>query len=504
MPSVLEAVCISKRYPGTVALDKVDLRLGAGEIHALLGRNGSGKSTLIKILAGVEKAEPGGSIQICATSATTESWSSRDARAAGIRVVHQDPAVFANMTITDNLAAGHGFTTGWGHRIRRTAWHSHVQQVLDRFAIDASPKELVSRLRPATQTMVAIARALQDQCDGTSSLLILDEPTAALPLGEVDLLFSALRRYSENGQSILFVSHRLSEALDLCSRVSVLRDGRNVVSMSASGLDEDDLAEMLVGHRLAQRARHIDVKVRHQELLSVTGLTAGPLDSLDMTLGAGEILGVAGLLGSGRTTLLRALFGDMKDAEACICLEGKNVSIDSPAAAIAHNFALVPEDRAGDALFASLDLNANLSAAVVKQYWLVGRLHTGRQRRDSHGLFRDFNIKALSTRQWPRALSGGNQQKVVVARWLRREPRVLLLDNPSQGVDVGARADIHELIRVAANRGAAVVVVSDDFDELALLCNRVTVLKSGKLVGAITGPGLSGDRIAHEVYGQRV
>ena len=482
-----------------MALDNVHVTVAGGEIHALLGGNGSGKSTLIKVLAGVEKAESGGTITLGGAASTTESWTPRAARTAGIRVVHQDPAVFASMTVADNMAAGRGFSTGFGYRIRRREWHRHTANVLARFAIDADPGDAMSRLRPSTQTMVAIARALQDQDESGASVLILDEPTAALPVGEVERLFSALRGYAAAGQSILFVSHRLPEVLDLCGSVTVLRDGVNVASTRTAGLDEHDLAEMVVGRRLAAVSHQRDGQ-RGEPLLTVQGLSTGPLSQLDLSVRAGEVLGVAGLLGSGRTTLLRTLFGDVRHTEGSISLAGRPMRLRSPADAIEQGVALVPEDRAGDALFASLDLDANLSATVVDRYWRAGYLRSRRQRRDSRALFDTFGIKAHDVRQNPGSLSGGNQQKVVVARWMRTQPRLLLLDNPSQGVDVGARADIHALIREAAGGGTAAVVVSDDFDELAMLCDRVVVLKNGRFTDQLSGGELTGDGIARAVY----
>ena len=500
---VLELLAITKRYGRTLALDSVDLAVSRQEIHALLGGNGSGKSTLIKILAGVEKAESGGQIRVGTTASAADAWSPRAAQSAGIRVVHQDPGMFGDMSVADNLAAGHGYVTGIGYRVKQSQWHEHARRVLARLDIDATPATVVSRLRPSTRTMIAIGRALQDLGDESESgLLILDEPTAALPRGEVDLLFSALRRRAASGQSILFVSHRLPEVLSLCSAVTVLRDGVKVASRPTAGLDELDLGALVAGRKLANVAHQSEPALKQQNsMVRLQAVTLGPIRGLDLDLPAGKVLGIAGLLGSGRTTLLRLIFGDLAPESGTIAIDGEVVSFHCPGAAVAKSVALVPEDRAKDALFGSLTLDQNIAAAVVRRYWQRGVLRDRRQLRDSGTLLGKFKIKAADPGQSPMALSGGNQQKVVLARWLRTKPKVLLLDNPTQGVDVGAREEIHGFIRAAAEEGAAVLIVSDDYDELARVSNNVAVLREGKLTTHLRGSDLTADRIARVIYG---
>jgi len=501
--SVLDVSGITKHYGRTLALNRVDLTVSRQEIHALLGGNGSGKSTLIKILAGVEQADSGGHISVGAISSAAQSWSPRAAHSAGIRVVHQDPAVFADMSVADNLAAGRGYLTGIGFRVKRSQWHEHARRVLARLDIDATPTTLVSRLRPSTRTMIAISRALQDlDDDSETGLLILDEPTAALPRGEVDLLFAALRRCTAAGQSILFVSHRLPEVLSLCSMVTVLRDGVTVASRPTAGLDELDLGELVAGRKLANVAQRSErISAQRPSAVQVRGLRHGPLRDLNLDLRVGEVLGVAGLLGSGRTTLLRLIFGDLQAEAGSLAIDGKPVMLRRPGEAVAKGVALVPEDRARDALFGSMTLDQNLAAVVVRRYWQGGILRDQRQREESKALLGTFKIKARDPGQPPTALSGGNQQKMVLARWLRTRPKVLLLDNPTQGVDVGAREEIHGLVRAAAEDGAAVLIVSDDYDELARVSDSVVVLRNGRFTSSLNGSELTADRIARAIYG---
>jgi ribose transport system ATP-binding protein len=501
--SVLDVSRITKRYGHTLALDGVDLTVSRQEIHALLGGNGSGKSTLIKILAGVENANSGGHIRIGAIASAADLWSPRAAHDAGIRVVHQDPGVFPDMSVADNLAAGHGYQTGFGFRVKRAQWHEHTWRVLSRLDIDATPTTVISRLRPSTRTMIAIGRALQDIDDAAGTgLLILDEPTAALPRGEVDLLFSALRRCAAAGQSIVFVSHRLQEVLNLCSMVTVLRDGVKIASRPTAGLDELDLGELVAGRKLADVVHRPErVLAQQASLVQMRGIRCGPLRELDLDLRVGEVLGVAGLLGSGRTTLLRLIFGDLSADAGTITMGGKLVMLRRPGEAVAKGVALVPEDRTRDALFGSMTLDQNVAAVVVRRYWRGGMLRERRQWQDSQNLLGMFKVKAANPGQPPTALSGGNQQKMVLARWLRTRPKVLLLDNPTQGVDVGAREDIHGFIRRAAEEGAAVLIVSDDYDELARVSDSVAVLRDGLIASHLYGAELTADRIARAIYG---
>lgn len=501
--AVLSVSGVTKRYGRTLALDRVDLDVFPQEIHALLGGNGSGKSTLIKILAGIEKADEGGHIKIGGFSLSANAWSVRAAHDAGIRVVHQDPGVFLDMSVADNLAAGHGYITGFAFRVRKSEWHAHVRRVLARLDVDAAPMTPLSRLRPAIRTMIAICRALQDVDGGSGAgLLILDEPTAALPRGEVDQLLTALRRCAAAGQSILFVSHRLPEVLNFCTTVTVLRDGVKIMSRPTAGLNELALGELVAGRKLANVVHRSEREIEERApVLQVRRLSFGPLSDLDMDLREGEVLGVAGLLGSGRTTLLRLLFGDLQPESGMLMLDGKTVNFRSPGDAVAMGVALVPEDRAKDALFGSLTLDQNLAAAVVRRYWHVGILRAGRQSAESRALLNKFKVKAPGLNHPPIALSGGNQQKMVLARWLRTKPKVLLLDNPTQGVDVGAREDIHGLIRDAAKDGSAALIVSDDYDELARVSDSVVVLREGKVSSRLFGSDLTADKVTRAVYG---
>jgi len=500
---VVEIRGVRKAFGPTLALNDVSFTLAPGSVHALLGGNGSGKSTLIKVLTGVEHADAG-ELAIGGGRHDLRRFSAAQAREAGIHVVHQRPTVFGDLSVAENLFIGRGFDTAaagripWGRARRRAA------EVLARFEIEAAPDRRLGDLSPSTQTMVAIARALQDQEGIHRGVLLLDEPTAVLPAAEVDLLFEALRRFSAAGQTIAYVTHRLEEVFALADRATLLRDGSVVDTVEPRSLTQDDLVELMVGRPIEQVARPTAAPTRGRVLLEARGVSAGGLRPIDLTLRAGEVVGVAGLTGSGRTTLLRCLFGMHPERRGTIAVAGEARRLGSPREAMAAGVAFVPEDRLGDAAFPELSVRENVSIAVLDRYWHRGLLRRRRERRDSRGLMGEFFIKAASTEAPLESLSGGNQQKVILARWLRRKPRVLLLDEPTQGVDVSARAEIYELIRAAVEGGAVALVVSGDFDELAMISDRVAVLRKGCLADEVSDQRLESEtlhRLAHAEAG---
>ncbi len=485
---------LSKTFPGTRALEDVSIEVRPGHIHALLGGNGSGKSTLIKVLAGIHRGDPGGEIRIGATTSPSDRTSPQWARAAGLHFVHQDPGVFPTMTVAENIAIGRGFATTRAGAIRWKALRRRTQRLLDRFQIQATPDVRVGLLRPADRTMVAIARALQDQEGGHEGVLVLDEPTASLPAAEVDVLLSAVRRYAAAGQTILLVTHRLAEVVAVADRVSVLRDGRHVGTVDAAGRTETDLVEMIVGRALERVFPRMPAVETADAVLEVVGLVAGPLRGVDLTLRTGEVLGVAGLVGSGRTELLKSVFGAYPIAAGEIQLGGRPVRFRTVDEAMDAGIGYVPEDRAESA-FPDMTVRENVSAAQVPLYWRGLRHRHGAEARDAVRSIVEHGVTASSDRQPFGTLSGGNQQKVVLARWLRRRPRVLLLDEPTQGVDVGARAEIWAAVRRAVERGTSVVVVTSDVEELSRVCDRVVVLAHGVVVGELSAPGIEPHRL---------
>jgi len=481
---VLRVSRLSKAFPGTQALEGVDLDVRRGEIHALVGGNGSGKSTLVKILAGVHKPDAG-TIEV----------------AADLHFVHQDPAVFLDLSVADNLAIGRGFETDATKRIRRRAVRRRTERILERFAIEARPETRLSALRPAARTMVAIARALQDQEGRRRGVLVLDEPTTSLTDSDVTLLLDALRRYAAAGQSMLFVSHQLDEVLGFAERVTVLRDGRKVTTTATADVDHAGLVELIAGRPLERMYPEAAGRPEDVAVLEVRGLTAAVPRDVALSVAAGEIVGLAGLVGSGADQIVECIFGARTPTSGTVLVNGKALPPGRPKAALARDVYYLPGQRER-ALFPDLSVGENLSAAEVRRYWGYLGMRKARERRDARATIDRFGIGAASESQPVQLLSGGNQQKVVVARWLRRRPRVLLLEEPTRGVDVNARAAIYRLIRAAADDGAAVLLVTLDFDELAGLCDRVLVVDEGRIVAERHGPDIDPQVLTELAYGQ--
>lgn len=486
---------VSKTFAGTRALDDVDIDVRPGEIHALCGGNGSGKSTLIKILSGVYHADPGGSIHVGANVVAADEITSADAARLRICTVHQDLAVFPDLSVAENLAIGAGFETGLGGRIRWGRQRRQAAGLIDRFAIPATPRARLASLTVAARTQVAIARALRAAGDDHRGLLILDEPTAALPVKEVEQLLAGLKRLAAQGQSILYVSHRLDEVLELCDRVTVLRDGRRVATNDTADLDEQSLIELMLGRTVEHEMQYEHRRATGRPLLDLRHVAAGPLQDVSLTLHEGEVLGIAGLLGSGRSTLLRTVFGDVDRDAGEIDLSGRAVRFKRPIDAISQGVVMVPENRLQDAAFSDLTVDMNGALSVIGRYWRAGFLRSRRLREDGRGIIAAFGVKTPTGSVSLSALSGGNQQKVVMARWMRRNPRVLLLDEPTQGVDVGARADIYRLVHEATDSGSGAIVVASDFAELAHVADRVLVLRRGRLVAEVCGADITAHRL---------
>jgi len=489
---------LTKGYPGTVALDDVSMDVEKGTVHCLLGGNGSGKSTLIKVLAGVERGEPDGRLVVGTDSVSADRVTPAWARDNELHFVHQNPAVFPGLSVAENMAIGSGFPTFRTGTIRWRALRRHTRTVLERFEVNARPNTLMRDLRPADRTMVAIARALQHQTSATDGVLVLDEPTSPLPAHEVDLLLSALRRYAQAGQTILFVTHRLDEVVKVADRVTVLRDGRSVATLEREEVSEERLVELIVGRALDHAVTEIARASNEDLVLEVQGLSGGPIRGVDLTLGRGEILGIAGLLGSGRTELLKMLFGAYPVAHGTIKVDGRDVRFKSVDDAMDAGLAFVPEDR-WEGAFADLSVRENLSAADLSKYWKGLFLHHRAEARDAKQSIVDFSIKARSDTQSLATLSGGNQQKVLLARWLRRKPKLMLLDEPTQGVDVSARSEIYALIRKAVKAGTSVIVVTSDLEELGRVVDRALVLRDGQIAAEVRPPALTPARLTELV-----
>jgi ribose transport system ATP-binding protein len=444
-----------------------------------------------------------GTVEIDDTSYGLNEFSAAHARQHGLHFVHQEVTTFQDMTVAENMAIGRGFETtpvggiNW-RRVRR-----RVNEVLGRFGISATPDQRLGELGPASQTMVAIARALQDQEGVSEGILALDEPTAALAPEEADELLSALRRYASEGQAVLFISHRLDEVLEVADQITILRDGQRVATVSRNELTRDELVDLLAGGS-AEPLPHSAPDGRHQEgaVLEAEGLSGGRVRDANVRVAAGEIVGVTGPAGSGRSALLRILFGAQQRRAGAVRVNGKPYSAQEPADAIGAGLAYVPPDRR-DALIGDLSLAENLTVGVVGHYWRHGFLNYRAEAAAVVDTMRKFNIRAAGPDVPIKTLSGGNQQKAVLARCLTSKPppRLLLLDEPTQGVDVGARRELWRLVRSAAQAGTGVLVVGSDFEELKQLCDRIIVLLDGTVVAEFPVHEFTVDRLNRVLHG---
>jgi ABC-type sugar transport system ATPase subunit len=474
---VLEAVGLSKSFPGVLAVQDISIAIRPGEVHCLVGENGAGKSTMIKMMSG-EYAPDGGEMRM--QGQPVRFASPLDARRAGIAVIHQELQLVPEMSVAENIVLGRwplkaGLTD-------RGAARRVAQGVLPRVGLSVNPELPVARLSVGQQQQVEIARALAF----SARLLILDEPTASLSASEAARLAAIIRQMRADGLGILYVSHRLEEVFDLGDTVTVVRDGRHVATQPTSELDHATVVDMMVGGR-----KSLFVERDHRAgnvLLEVRGLSRrGAFQDVSFVVRQGEIVGFGGLVGAGRTEVARCIFGiDRADAGE-IRIDGVASRISSPRNAIARGIALVPEDRKGQGLVLPLSVGANLEMSVLGRLSTAGWLHPGAEHQLIHGFIERLRVRTPSARQPVEALSGGNQQKVVIARWLATKPRLMILDEPTRGVDVGAKAEIHRLIEQFVREGLGVLLISSDLPELLAMSDRVYVMRAGRLVAELAG-----------------
>jgi ABC-type sugar transport system ATPase subunit len=493
---LLRASGIVKHFPGVKALDDVNLEVRRGEVHALVGENGAGKSTLMHILAGVTSPDAGR-----IDFAGHQNIKIHDEHAAqrfGISIVFQERSLFGHLSVAENIFAGRQPTWGWGHVHRRRLW-SETRRLLDRVRLNVDPGMAVNRLSPAQQQMVEIAKALSLN----AQLLILDEPTAALTENETRILFEVIDQSAREGRGITYISHRLEEVFQIARRVTVLKDGKWQATLPIQQTSPDDLVTRMVGRELAhasypsQAARTSPrpvLEVRRLSDRSGSRLDRPFLKDVSFAVHPGEILAFAGLSGAGRTETALAVFGARQNVTSEIRFNGAAVRIRTPRDAVRLGIGYLSEDRKESGLFLEMSLAANIAVANLRRFgnWWLSKARI----RDTARQFRERLRIAAPAIDTPIVnLSGGNQQKALIARWLLLEPKVLIVDEPTRGVDVGVKGEVHSLLRELANRGAAIVVISSDLPEVLALADRVLVMREGRIAGELTGGEASEDAI---------
>jgi len=473
---------VSKSFGGVAALQGVNFEVLPGEVHALLGENGAGKSTLIKILSGVEDYDEG---LIELEGENVRFTSPAQSREAGVAVVYQDLSLVESLSVADNLLLGREPRTALGF-LRKRRILAEAKRFLDEQGVPLNPRTSVGSLPFALRQMTEICKALM----GKVRVLILDEPTSALSGGEERILFDAIRRVTSRGVGVVYVTHRLNEVFRIADRVTVFRDGRNAGRFVTANTDMRQLVSAIVGPGHALSAAE-DVgsastpAAASQEsrlVLSLANIQNDRLHGVDLELRSGEIHGLAGLVGSGRTEILETIFGIRPAKTGTIAVDGTVLGAHSPAQAITRGIALVPEDRHVQGLVLEHSIERNLTLPQLRRFSRLGWMQRGASAKQAEVALRRLAVKAPSSATLVKALSGGNQQKVVFAKWNTPQPRVLLLDEPTVGVDVGARGEIYSLVRDAATTGTGVLVVSSDLAELLLLCDRVSIVVDGRIV----------------------
>jgi ribose transport system ATP-binding protein len=483
--ALLVATGITKAFPGVQALRQVDFDLRAGEVHALVGENGAGKSTLTRILAGVESPDAG---RMILGGQAYEPRSRTDAEARGVRMVMQELNLVGNLTVAENI-----FIERLPNRlgfINYRKLNESARQAMAKVGLgDIDPSTPVKSLGVGRQQMVEIAAGLSRRC----RVLVLDEPTASLTDSEVELLFAQIRRLQAEGVGIIYISHRIEEVLSIADRVTVLRDGKIVGTQATKDLGPEAVIRMMVGRDLGQECL----------ALRVAGLTRGQrVRDVSFEAYRGEVLGVAGLMGSGRTETMRAIFGaDVPEAGA-VYLDGRSepVRIRKPSDAVRHGIALLTEDRKEQGLFLSLPVRANISITKLATLSRLGWIASSRERQMACEYADSLGIKCWSVEQLVGHLSGGNQQKVVIAKWLHRDCDILIFDEPTRGIDVGAKFEIYRMLSDLAAKGKAILFVSSDLKELLAICNRILVMSAGQVAGTFERDRWSEEAIVNAAF----
>lgn len=480
---------ISKAFPGVRALDQVDFSVNGGEVHALLGENGSGKSTLTKIIAGVFQPDAGSMV----FDGTPVRWSTpREAREAGIHVIYQELVTFREMTVAENIFIGHEPRNRAG-LINYPEMERRASDVLKRLGTRLEVRAQVKALSVADQQMIEIAKALV----GTIKLLILDEPTAVVAGREVQLLFERIKGLRSAGVAIVYISHRLEEIFEIADRVTVLKDGKVIGTLPVREVDRDGLVRMMVGRPLSDifPPRRIFGEgppvVLRTDQLSVGKHVKGA----SVSLRAGEIVGLAGMIGSGRTELAMGIFGGLSITGGCVKMGEESYTKTSPRESIARGIGLLTEDRKGEGLLLLLSIAANITAPNLNEVASFGFLNRVSEFKVALHEMKNYRIAAPNPATKVQSLSGGNQQKVLFGRWVRSCKKVLILDEPTRGVDVGAKVEIYGIIRSLAESGVAILMISSELPEIVGMCDRAVVMRDGEIRGELSGPDISEEPI---------
>ena len=479
MAKLLELKNISKTFPGVKALQSVSLDLEAGEVLGLCGENGAGKSTLMKILTGIYTADPGGEIWL--EGKRVDVTDVNHARAHGLSIIHQELNMVPDLTVAQNLFLGRAgsHTGGW---INDRKLNSEASELFERLGMNVDPKAQISTLSVARQQMVEIARALSYN----SRILVMDEPTAALTIAETDALFTMIRDFVKPTTGLIYISHRMPEIAEITDRVSVLRDGQFIGTVTTKDVEMREIISMMVGREVSAEARPRTRPLSDEVVLKISDLsTKKLLRNINFELRRGEILGFAGLMGAGRTEVARCIFGADPRVSGEIEMHGKKVSIKSAADAVRNGMGYLSEDRKQFGILLEQDVKANAVMAAMQDFSIGGFILDGKIRTVGQEYADKLKVKTPSVNQLLGKLSGGNQQKVVIAKWLVRNCDILIFDEPTRGIDVGAKEEIYELLEQLCGQGKAIIMISSELPEVLRMSNRIAVMAHGHITGVL-------------------
>lgn len=485
----LEISNVSKTFPGVKALDEVQFEICPGEVHALVGENGAGKSTLIKILAGVYTPDLGAKIKIGGEEAAING--PMDAIKRGISVIYQDFSLFTNLTVAENIGVNELIeqkkkVLNWPRMRRKAA------EALKFLEADINPLEIVGNLSVAKQQMVAIATAVAQD----AKMIIMDEPTSALSEGEVERLYQIIDALKERGIAIMFVGHKMNELFHVADRFTVFRDGKYVGTRNKADVTEGELISMMVG-REVQIRNYANLEEKGPALLAVEGLSKkGNFKDITFEVHQGEVLGVTGLVGAGRSEVMQAIFRLNKLDAGKIMLDGQEVTINNPSEALRHGIAYIPESRQTQGLVLQKTIESNILLPVLGKYAnKLGILDRKKMHGAANKWIEMLDVRPRDSQNLAMSLSGGNQQKVVIAKWVSTEARVLIVDEPTNGVDIGAKDEIHKILRKLASDGAAVIVISSDLPEVLSISDRIMIMRHGRVAGFMDNEDLTQEMI---------
>ncbi|GIF19651.1 rhamnose transport system ATP-binding protein [Actinoplanes tereljensis] len=492
--ALLEVHDVTKSFGAVAAVQGVSFPLYGGEAHALVGENGAGKSTIVKMLAGVHRPDTG-TLRIEHTD--VDFTGPADAKAAGIAVIYQEPTLFPDLSVAENIAMGNQPLTRL-RQIDRPATHANAERLFQRLGVHLDPTRPARGLSIADQQLVEIAKALSSE----ARILIMDEPTAALSAVEVARLFAVVRSLRDEGAAILFISHRFEEITELCQRVTIMRDGKHVATELVADLTVDDMIRRMVGRDLSALFPKQEV-APGEVMLEVSGLTReGVFRDISFTVRAGEIVALAGLVGAGRSEVVQAVFGVDPYDSGTVRVRGRSLKRGSPRAAMAAGLALVPEDRRQQGLVMELSIERNVTLPRARKLARLGLLFGGAERKAALTWTQKLQTKLGSLADPVGTLSGGNQQKVVLAKWLSTSPQLLIVDEPTRGIDVGTKAEVHRLMSSLAADGLAVVMVSSELPEVLGMADRVVVLREGRVAAVLDRAEATEESVMYAAMGQ--